>query len=255
MTDRDTAPQGFGTLLDDLVTAFGLLSRLPVPTRRFSGAESVWAWPIVGLVVSALSVATALAALHMGLPAPLAAAAVMAVSALATGAMHDDGLADTFDGLFGGWTRERRLEIMKDSHIGSYGVLALLIVGLARWSALGALLSLGHWYALPAAAALSRAPMAVLMALLPNARQGGLSANTGRPPKGRVLICCGVALTIAAATGCSGVVAMTVSVATATAVIGLIAKSRIGGQTGDILGATQNLGELAALCAALAHLS
>lgn len=255
MTERDTAPQRLGALLDDVVTGFGLLSRLPVPTRRFSGAESVWVWPLVGVVVSGLSVLVAMGGLYFGLPAQIGAAMAMAVSALATGAMHDDGLADTFDGLFGGWTRERRLEIMKDSRIGSYGVLALMITGVARWSALSGLLALGHWQAMIAAAALSRAPMAALMAVMPNARQSGLSANTGRPPKGRVLICCGAAVMIAALTGCSGLVVMTLSVTLATLAVAWLAKARIGGQTGDILGATQSLGELAALCAALAHLS
>ena len=122
----------------------------------------------------------------------------MATGVILTGAMHEDGLADSADGLFGGWTVERRLEIMKDSRIGTYGMLALLLSGLARWAALTALIAAGPiWPVLIAAGALSRAPMAVMMALMPNARQGGLSASTGRPPLPRAALGCGIALAIA----------------------------------------------------------
>ena len=68
---------------------------------------------------------------------------MLALGAMLTGGLHEDGLSDTADGLFGGWTRERRLEIMKDSRVGSYGVLALVLVTLVRWSALTAILAAG----------------------------------------------------------------------------------------------------------------
>lgn len=251
MTKRDTA-QG---MIDDLVSGFGLLSRIPVPMRAFTGAASVWVWPVVGAVIGGLSAATGMGLLTAGAPAGAAAAGALAVSALLTGAMHEDGLADTFDGLFGGWTVERRLEIMKDSHIGSYGVLALLVVTLARWSALTALLTAGAWPALVAVAVLSRAPMAALMGWMPNARKGGLSAGTGRPSGMRVLACLTVALVLAA--GLTGVLAQPLVIATALPafLLAWVAKARIGGQTGDILGASQILAETAALTTAAALLA
>ena len=125
----------------------------------------------------------------------------MATATLLTGAMHDDGLADSADGLFGGWTPERRLEIMKDSRIGSYGTLALLLVTLLRWSALAVVLAQGHWGAVLAAGAISRVPMAALMASLPPARVTGLSAATGRPAPGIAALGVGIALIAAEALG------------------------------------------------------
>ncbi len=136
----------------------------------------------MGLALGAAAAALASALLALGVPPGPVAAATLAALALMTGAIHEDGLADTADGLLGGRTPDRRLEIMKDSRIGSFGALALMLVALASWSALAGLMAQGqHWPALLAAAALSRAPMAVLMAALPPARVTGLSAATGRP--------------------------------------------------------------------------
>ncbi|MFN4154545.1 MAG: adenosylcobinamide-GDP ribazoletransferase [Paracoccaceae bacterium] len=238
-------------ILADLASAFGLLSRLPLPQTRHHRPHACWAWPLVGLVVGALAAGTAWAALAAGLPVGLAAALVLAVGAMATGALHEDGLADTADGLFGGWTRERRLEIMKDSHIGSYGTLALLLVGLAAWSALGALLSAEAYGAIMVAAALSRAPMAVIMAVMPHARLGGLSHSVGRPPVPVALFATAVALLIAAPLGLLAAV-MAVASSGAALAVAWLAQARIGGQTGDILGASQQLAWLAALSVASA---
>lgn len=240
---------------DDLASGFGLLSRLPLPSRAFSGARSVWVWPLVGAVVGGAAGLAAWAGTAAGLPPGVTAAAVMAVTTLMTGAMHEDGLADSADGLFGGWTPERRLEIMKDSRIGSYGMLALLITGLARWSALTVLIATpSAMLILIAAGALSRAPMAVIMALMPNARQGGLSAGTGRPSLPRTALCCALALALAvAALGPATAPLVLAAVLPAVAMAGL-ARKRIGGQTGDILGATQHLGETAILITASATL-
>lgn len=255
MRPRDTDPTR--TALQDIVSGFGLLTRLPVPQGwPMRGAASAWAWPIVGLACGLIAAATGSVALALGIPAGVAAAISLATAAIITGGLHEDGLADTTDGLFGGWTRERRLEIMKDSSIGSYGTLALVFTALARWSALAALMSTGHhWQALAATAALSRAPMAVLMAALPNARGSGLSASTGTPTPNTVLAALLAASLIAVlTTGAASLALLPVTAATALAVA-LIAKSRIGGQTGDILGATQQLAETAALATAAALLA
>lgn len=236
---------------DDLASGFGLLSRLPLPQRAFSGARSVWVWPLVGAVIGAAAGLAAWAGTVAGLPPGVTAAAVMAVTTLLTGAMHEDGLADSADGLFGGWTPERRLEIMKDSRIGSYGMLALLITGLARWSALTVLIAApSALLILIAAGGLSRAPMAMMMALMPNARKGGLSAGTGRPSLPRTALCCGLALAIAlTALGPAAFPLILAAILPAVAMAAL-AQRRIGGQTGDILGAAQYLGETAVLIAA-----
>lgn len=241
-------------ILADLASAFGLLSRLPFPQTRHHRPAACWAWPLVGLVVGAMAAVAGWGAMAIGLPVGLAAALVLAVGAMATGALHEDGLADTADGLFGGWTRDRRLEIMKDSHIGSYGTLALLLVTLAAWSALTALLAAGAFPAIVAAAVMSRAPMAVIMAVLPHARADGLSRTVGRPSGLAALCAVAVAMLI---TGPLGLVAGVMSGAAAVAalMVALIAQARIGGQTGDILGASQQMAGLAALTAAAAMLA
>ncbi|PJF08310.1 adenosylcobinamide-GDP ribazoletransferase [Pseudorhodobacter sp. MZDSW-24AT] len=241
-------------LLADVASAFGLLSRLPFPQTRHHRPEACWAWPLVGLAVGSLGAAAGWGALALGLPVGLAAAAVLAAGVLCTGALHEDGLADTADGLFGGWTRERRLEIMKDSHIGSYGTLALLLMGLAVWSVLVALLSVGAYGAILAAAVLSRAPMAVVMAALPYARADGLSRRVGRPSALAAAAALGMALALVAPLGgLAG--AMAAAAALAALAVALIARAKIGGQTGDILGASQQMAHLAALSMAAALLT
>ncbi len=249
-----TAPRDTTTrLTDDVKSAFGLLTRLPAPRTDRHRPDAAWAWPLVGAVVGGLSVAVGWVALSLGLPAGLAAALMLASSALATGALHEDGLADTADGLFGGWTPERRLEIMKDSHIGSYGTLALLLVTLAKWASLGVLLDAGAYAAIIAAAAISRAPMAMIMALLPNARTSGLSQSVGRPSVRVALVAAALGLMIAAPLGL-GALPMAAAVIATGYLVARLSLARIGGQTGDILGASQQLAELAALAVATALL-
>jgi adenosylcobinamide-GDP ribazoletransferase len=246
---RDIAPR----LLPDLWSAFALLTRLPVPDHRGTGAGSAWAWPVVGAVLGAIGAGVAGLALWLGLTPGVAAVLVLVAGAMLTGGLHEDGLSDTADGLFGGWTRERRLEIMKDSRVGSYGVLALVLVTLARWSALASVLAAGGLWALVAVGALSRAPMGVVMSALPNARGAGLSHATGRPSGGVALI--GAALAVACAFLFAGWAAlpMLALVALTTVWLARSARARIGGQTGDILGAAQQLAEAAALAVLAAH--
>lgn len=243
--------------LADLHSAFGLLSRLPLPafTTPPRGGATAWAWPLVGATIGAIAALVAGAALWLGLPAGVAAGLALATQAMATGAMHEDGLADTADGLWGGWDKARRLAIMKDSHIGSYGVMALLLTTLMRWSALTLLLAQGPALAaLIATGALSRVPMAALMALLPNARGTGLAQSVGRPTSGIVWRAAALGLGIALLL--TGVTALAMAGAAASLCLGLalLAKAKIGGQTGDILGAAQQLAELACLSTLAARL-
>ena len=252
MPMRDTA----SLLLADLAAALSLLTRLPVWSHAAPAPRAAWAWPLAGVIVAGLSATATSAALALGLPPGPAAAIALITAALLTGGLHEDGLADTADGLMGGQTRERRLEIMKDSRIGSYGTLALLLITLTRWSALTTLIAAGqHWTALIAAGALSRAPMAVLIATLPNARGSGLSHLTGRPPRSAMLGALAIAAAIALLTTGPTLLPMALAGAATTALLARAAVKRIGGQTGDILGASQQLAEAAALSLAAAHLA
>ncbi|MEC7259603.1 MAG: adenosylcobinamide-GDP ribazoletransferase, partial [Pseudomonadota bacterium] len=151
----------------DILVALALLTRLPLPRLPDAAfqhqARVVWAFPLAGLIVGGLGALAGMLALHAGLPATVAAGLALVVHCAATGAMHEDGLADTLDGLWGGHTRERRLEIMKDSTVGAYGAIALVLSLGLRWALFAALLPVAPG-AIVAAACLSRAGMPVLMA-------------------------------------------------------------------------------------------
>ncbi|MFD1508290.1 adenosylcobinamide-GDP ribazoletransferase [Lacimonas salitolerans] len=245
--DTDTALIRTG----DIAAAIGLLTRLPVRVSDAAAArraQAAWAYPLAGLVVACLGGAVGWAALALGVAPWLAAGLTLGTMIAATGALHEDGLADCADGFWGGWTRDRRLEIMKDSHIGTYGVLALVLGTGLRWGALTLLFEQGAVVApLIAAAMLSRAAMPAVMRTLPHARATGLSHHVGRPQAGTVIL--GGLLALVAAILLLGAAApgALVMAACAAAAMGMVARARIGGQTGDVLGATQQVCEIAVL--------
>ncbi|WP_371732241.1 adenosylcobinamide-GDP ribazoletransferase [Ruegeria sp. HKCCA6837] len=264
-TETDKTPKGTGVhkndtkpfSLRDIRLALVLLTRLPLPRLPdpvFSRqAQATWAFPIVGLLVAGLACLVGWGALALGLPVLAAAGLLLATLIATTGAMHEDGFADTFDGLWGGFTRDRRLEIMKDSHIGTFGVLALIVSQLVRISAIAALLTAGAVGAVLAASIISRALMPAVMAGLPHARTSGLSHSVGRPQTISVIAALVLAVILALLLmGVDAIPAMGFAAASA-AVLAVIAKKKIGGQTGDILGATQLVSEITFLlvCAAL----
>lgn len=235
----------------DLPLALALLTRLPVRVSDNSrAARAAWAYPLVGLVVGAMAGLVGVLALSLGLPAPLTALISLAILVVSTGAMHEDGLADTADGLWGGWDSVRRLEIMKDSHIGAYGVIALTLSLLARWAALWLLFVSSPGAALAAiiaAAALSRATMPTLMAALPHARQTGLSHNVGQVPRATAFLAIAIALFIAFLTLGGSAIVAAVWAGFAAFTMAMTARAKIGGQTGDVLGATQQVAEISIL--------
>ncbi|UWR27501.1 adenosylcobinamide-GDP ribazoletransferase [Sulfitobacter sp. S223] len=233
-----------------------LLTRLPLPhlpqDAFAQGARAVWAYPLIGLLVGVAGALVGQLALGLGVPVFGAAALVLAAMAVLTGAMHEDGLADVFDGFWGGFSPERRLEIMRDSQIGTYGVLALVVAFTLRLSAVAALLE-HNLSAVLAAAAVSRAMMPVLMRALPHARNDGLSRSVGKAPARQTNVACGIGALIAfLCLGWAFVVPMLLALVVCAA-MGVLAKRKISGQTGDVLGATQQLSETAVLltCASL----
>ena len=220
--------------------------RLPVPPPGIGA--SIWAFPLVGLVVGALGAATLLAAVHFGVPPAVAAGLVLALQIVLTGALHEDGLADVADGFWGGRTAERRLEIMRDSRIGSYGTLALLLsVGL-RWQALAKIIEIDPvlaGIALVAVAMTSRAWLAVLLAALRPARADGLGRAASNAKPMRAVIA--VVLAALSAFALPEIMAAAVFQAMFVWILARLALRRIGGQTGDVLGAAQQVTEIAAL--------
>ena len=237
---KDIAP-----LWWDPIVAAILLTRLPMPKapeRAFAQqARAVWAFPLVGLFLGIC--ATLIGWLG---PTPMLSA-VLSLAALAvmTGALHEDGLADTADGLWGGHTAAQRLDIMKDSRIGAYGVLALIFVSFARLSAVVAAGPL----TLIASATLSRALIPPLMLWLPPARPDGLAQSVGKPPTGSVLAGIGLGLVLSLVLVGPPALWAALVAGLVTALLARIARSKIGGQSGDILGAAQQLSEVAILIA------
>ncbi|KXV18615.1 hypothetical protein AD933_02970 [Acetobacter malorum] len=186
--------ESFGERLRlDLACGLSLLTRLPVgwllsPTQRASTAlwpmgRSIWCWPLIGTAIGLL-VGAVFWLLRLGHVAALPAAGLaLAFQCVLTGGLHEDGLADMADGC-GGATRERRLEIMRDSRIGSYGVMALGLSLLVRASAVAALPAGVAVLALAVSACLARAVLLVLPACLPPARPDGLARSLNPLPRG-----------------------------------------------------------------------
>ena len=235
------------SFIREIAVAFSLLTRLPLPSLPAAvferSAASTWAYPLVGATLGLIAGATGTAALWVGLPAEVAAGLTLVLLMLTTGGMHEDGLADTADGFWGGFDRDRRLEIMKDSQIGTYGTLSLIVTTGLRWAALTVLLPAGV-APVVAAACVSRAGMPVLMYFVAHARGNGLSHSVGRASMHHML----AALCLAGAVGAVsvGFAILAVLAICAGVVCAAIAltKHKIGGQTGDVLGATQVIAEV-----------
>lgn len=251
--------------LVDLAQALRFFSRLPVPGLPFEAdphaAPSIGGMTrmlaVAGALIAAPAALVLLAAAALGLPSLPAAAMAIVALVLATGALHEDGLADIADGFGGGRTRERRLEIMKDSRIGAFGACALGLGLILRVSLLAALLDEGGALvaaaALGSVAALSRVAMMLPLALLPPARTSGASASIGRPDAASLAIGAALALAIGTA-AClavglplAGLALAAVSAATAGLALTALSRRMIGGQTGDVAGATQQVAEAGAL--------
>lgn len=230
----------------DIVVAGSLLTRLPLPHAPSGAfdhqARAVWAYPVWGAVIGVLSLGSGLVVHWATGHEAIAAGAVLLMSVILTGGMHEDGLADCADGFWGGFTRARRLEIMKDSQIGSYGVLALVLFLGLRWLALADGMSAG-WGYIVAAAALSRGVMPLLMRALPHARAEGLSRSVGKPPLASVVAALVLGIVLCALFYGGAWLAGSLAALSVVLIAGLVARAKIGGQTGDTLGAVQVISE------------
>jgi adenosylcobinamide-GDP ribazoletransferase len=246
-----------GALLDhveewwrDLRVTTAFLTRIPITCPPGTTlAETAVFFPIVGMGVGGAAAAGFALAFWLGLPPLACALTALAVAAGVTGALHEDGLADMADGFGGGVDRARKLDIMRDSRIGTFGVVALIFsVGL-RASALAAMGA--PWLAataLIAAGAVSRGGLPVAMLGLDPVRQGGLGAGAGRPNRTHFLGAVGLgALVAILALGLDVGLAALLSAGAAGVALAWLAVRQIGGQTGDVLGALQQVTETAVL--------
>jgi adenosylcobinamide-GDP ribazoletransferase len=234
-------PSGF-------VAAVQFLTRIPIRSGRGGELSRAVVWfPVVGGLIGA-AVGGVAAGLGEVVPMVVAAAVAVLFGIALTGAFHEDGLADTADALAGGWTRERRLEILDDPRHGSYGVAALCGSIVVRVVAVGSLGPADAFTGLVAAHSLARGVAVAAMGVVPLAKPDGLGAGYARAvTKGRGALAGLVAVAIAAlATGWWAGPLAAAAVA-AAALIVYFAVRTIGGITGDVLGAIEQLAECAVL--------
>ena len=238
--------------LDDLRTAVAFLTRLPMPhpegavPQNFVRAHRMF--PLVGAAIGGAVGLLCLALRGLGLPDLAAAALALGASALLTGALHEDGLADVADGFGGGRDPAAKLEIMRDSRLGTYGALILMVSFVAKLSALAALPDGYVVQSLVAAHALARGVLPFMAISLTYARKDGLAANAGRPEFATAMTAAAFAFLIAmlALPWRAALGAALVAIACAIGMAWL-AQRQIGGQTGDVLGGAEQLGETAIL--------
>ena len=226
--------RGIGT---DLKVAVLFATRIPLPYEAPIGgpdiARAAWALPVAGLLIGLSSAFAYWLATYFGLPPFVCATLAVATSLGVTGGLHEDGLADTFDGL-GGATRADKLAVMRDSRLGTYGACALVLSLLLRIGALASLAAAG-----------------------PAARTDGLSADTGTPPGPRVAAAAVIGLVLMLIElGTAPSLAVLLLLAAAFVAVRWLALRLFGGQTGDVAGALEQSAEIAVLLvAASTHVS
>lgn len=247
------------TIFGDIAIALVFFTRVPFPPFEIANrklGDAIWAAPVAGLVVALLGALAFTLGDILGMTSALSAAIALVVIMAATGCLHEDGLADTADAFGGGKTIERKLEIMHDSRLGTYGVAALMGSILIRWAALASLTwGVDVVCALVAAHVGSRGIFGALIRNAPLARDSGLAATVG-PVSGDTalagLVIGGVALLFLGIGG-----AVLAALVAALMVYGFrqLAIRQIGGMTGDTLGAAQQVAEISILAIASAVLS
>ncbi len=249
------------SLLADFWLCLGFYTRLPIPqAAREAPAQSlahfpraVRILPLAGAILGTVAALVLGAAVGIGFSPFLAAPLAVGCLILLSGALHEDGLADCADGFFGGAARERKLDIMRDSQIGTFGALALVLSVYVRAASLASIAdeSLGlAATVLIGAAALSRSAALIPLALLPPARQDGAGFAAGKPEPLALgtTACLALVFALSPVTAGSGLARTLLAIAVATgaayAMVPL-AKKHIGGHTGDVAGAAQQLSEIA----------
>jgi len=245
-------PRHRPTWLDELALAVLFMTRLPVRLRSEPDpglyARSMGWYPLVGVLVGLFGGAVYALATVANLPPLVAALLTVAATAWITGGLHEDGLADITDGFGGGRNRERKLEIMRDSRVGSYGVLAVVFSVALRAAALAALAGpAAVLAALVTATACSRAVLPAMAWTLEPARRDGLAATHGCPPGKRVALALALAAVAALVAVGPAVIAAALASAAAAGVVGAMAQRHINGYTGDVLGGAQQVAEIAVL--------
>ena len=243
----------------DLARSVAFLSRIPVPDRFFLGqsgsfSRTVRAFPLAGVLI-ALIPALVLYTLSQAGDTLVTALVALSLMVLMTGALHEDGLADAADGLGGGRDKDHALAIMKDSRIGSYGVVAMILSFALRAASLAALARLDSSLAavsMLAAAGVSRSVMIWHWSALPPARTNGVAASVGAPERTarNVALLTGGLIGLVFFASHLGIMAAILTLFIAAAAGQLFTgfvRRKLGGHTGDTIGATQQVSEIVLL--------
>lgn len=247
----------------DTLVSCGFLSRVPLPARIFEGfdgrfATIAYTFPAAGFLIALPGAVLLWLLLAAGAEPLVAALLALGLQTLLTGALHEDGFADCADGFGGGRTRERVLEIMKDSRIGSFGTIALILSFGLRAATLAALAHslppLAVAALIPASGALARAIMVAHWQALPSAREQGLAASVGQPDlfTAAYALVIGTVLAGIPALAILGLPAFFLALilsGCAAFLLTRLAARRINGHTGDTIGAVEQAGEIAILLA------
>ena len=242
------------TLRADFAAGLSLLTRLPTRWLAYDDTEydlarSAWCWPAIGGAMGAATAGVFVSLAALGVPALVAAGWAIAFQLAATGALHEDGLADSADGFFGGHNAARRLKIMRDSRIGSYGTLALGVVLIVRTGAMVTLADTPFKLvaALMTAGAFSRLALMLPLLWLKPARTEGLAHQLRHLPARSLLTAMVTTGLIASTLSILGALALFLVASLATLWLSVLARKWIGGYTGDVLGATAIVTELVVL--------
>lgn len=247
-------------LIDDVSTCLRFYSRLPLAATASGDAPPDLArlapvLPIAGALIGAVGATSLVVARVCHLSPLISALIAVATLALTTGALHEDGLADVADGFGGGAMREAKLAIMRDSRTGAYGALALCLSVLLRAAAIATLVErslLLTAFALVFAGALSRVAGLMPMLTLAPARADGAGAATAPPSRQALKRAFALAASLAlapwaAGAGAAQLIVAIVAAFAGAALIARLAEKQIGGYTGDVLGAAQQVAEIAIL--------
>jgi len=270
-SDRSTATASRAILAPmksfaaDVLACLRFYSRLPAPVLRFERepfaipdlVTASRALGVAGALIGAFGALVLILGLRLGLSPQVASACALSALVAATGALHEDGLADAADGFGGGATQERKLAIMKDSRIGSFGASALILSLLLRWTLIATLARASApaaALALVGAAAVSRVAGLAPLILLKPARQDGAGARAGKPSPRAFLIAAASAALFGLAPAWTRIGPLRPLLALALAAaagwgVARLSNRQIGGFSGDVAGAAQQAAEIAYLAA------
>lgn len=247
----------------DTARAVAFLSRIPMPAFVFAGDDgklgrTARAFPLAGLLIGIVPAIVFLVMLGLRADRLMAALVAIAVLVVISGALHEDGLADTADGIGGGRDRDHALVIMKDSRIGSYGAVTLILSIALRAAALAAIArevpATQAAFAIPVAACLGRAALVWHWYRLPPAKPDGLAASSGKPGESAMHVavvsgCLIAALIVWPVLGLLPLVCSLLAAGISVLAFTIFIRRKLNGHTGDTLGAAEQISEIAAFCA------